>query len=269
MNDILASCISHRLWEKVEDLFLKHYCPNFWSDADVIMPYGRVMVIDPADMPSMFWTVDLNAVDFGDIVEDAKRLENTYKRPVGFAISSSWSGDLEKFRNFLAAKNFEMIGSTCWLVRSLEVHYPRVSLEETFSIEKTEDLDLVANQMAEGFGRETGLLFLHGARWHGPDHHRAYFIARDVVSGMPIGSAAVYVRNGLAYMSGLSVSKDFRKRGIASALVNTRLDFARKAGATMAVTCVWHANVASLATQKHAGYEILENVEYWMPLSGI
>jgi hypothetical protein len=108
------------LWPQFENLFLDHYIPNFWSLDDIDLAYGRVMVIDPDDMPSMLWRGDLTQIDsYNQVLEDIKNIETDKNIPIGFCFSSSWKGNIESFQKHVSENGFHRKMSFHWLTKDL------------------------------------------------------------------------------------------------------------------------------------------------------
>lgn len=252
------------LWPRFESLFIDHYCPDFWSIDDVDLPYGRVMVIDPNDMPTMLWRADLpKQSDFSSVLKDVTQIENKYGIPVGFSISSSWSGDVNAFKEFIKGSGFRLVSRFNWLsknIANIEVE-PGAS---GFVIEKTKDVHSFAEIMRIGFSNDIGDIFLKGAIENIDDTARGYFIAKDFESGKVVGCAAAYYNDGCAYMSCLAVRPEYRRQGVAKDLVKARIQFLKDNDAKYIVTAVNETNQGSMKVQQNAGYIPCEVTEYWM-----
>lgn len=260
----MTSTKTDNLWPRFESLFLDHYCPNFWSWADIDLPYGSVMVIDPDDMPTMLWRADLNKTsDFGTVLNDLTKIEDEHSVPVGFSISSSWNGDVGSFKEFISRHGFEIKSLYNWLAKDISVT-PEQTYQSGFIIEQSNDFEAISNIMEKGFSKEVAQIFLDGAIKNSEDPSRVYFVAKDPNTLEVVGCGAACHRGNLAYMSCLAVDPDYTKRGIAKDLVRARINYLKTQGVDFIVTAVNETNEASMAVQTKSGYKPFETTEYWM-----
>jgi len=251
------------LWPQFENLFLDHYIPNFWSLEDIDLPYGRVMVIDPDDMPSMLWRGDLTKVDSYDtVLKDIKNIEDGKNIPVGFCFSSSWQGDVESFKKHVSKNGFHKKMSFHWLVK--DIRDCDDDMTSGFIIERIDDPRLMADMMSIGFDEATSRIFVNGALKNIDDPTRGHFVARDPENKNIIGCAAATFHENLAYMSCLAVHPDYRRKSIAKDLVKARIKFLRENNVNFITTAVFEKNNKSMQVQLNAGYDPLEITEYWM-----
>lgn len=252
-----------KLWPKFESLFLDHYVPNFWSIADIDLPYGRVMLIDPRDMPSMLWRADLSKVKpYDQVLTDLKEIENQHKIPIGFAFSSTWKGDVDAFKAYIHDHGFTRYRGYHRLIKNIK-NYNDYAFQSDVLIEQTNDPRHMEDMMTIGFDTGTSEIFMNGALKNLNDPSRAYFIARDANTQNIISCSAATFKNNVGYMSCLSVHPDHRRRGIAKDMVRARIEFLKSNKVEFITTSVFEENEKSMAVQLKSGYEIVATDEYW------
>lgn len=253
-----------KIWPEFESLFLDHYVTNFWSIADIDLPYGRVMMIDPRDMPSMLWRADLSKTgSYDQVLSDLNEIESQQNIPVGFAFSSTWNGDIDGFKEYIRTKGFQRKSGFHRLIKDIR-NYDSAVFKSGYTIEKTDDPQLMEHMMTIGFDKGTSEIFTNGALRNLNDPTRGYFIARDSQTQNIIGCSAVAFHNNLAYMSCLAVDPEFRRQGIAKDLVRARIQFLKKKKVDFITTSVFEKNEKSMSIQLKAGYELAMTDEYWM-----
>jgi len=251
------------LWPQCENLFLDHYVPNFWSLDDIDLPYGRVMMIDPRDMPSMLWRCDLNKESsYDQIISDLQNIEKQHDIPVGFAFSTTWKGDIDKFKSFISDKGFKRQCGFHRLIKDIRQDNS-ASYQSGYMIEQTDDPRLLEEMMEVGFDKGTAEIFINGALKNLEDDWRGYFIARDPKTNEVVGCAAATHVNNLAYMSCLAVHPDHRRKSVAKDLVSARIQFLKNNNVEFITTSVYEKNEKSMAVQLKSGYELVTIDEYW------
>ena len=266
-DNTIQSFHKKELWPKFESLFIDRYCPDFWSINDINLPYGRVMVMNPSDMPTMLWRANLTKIiDYNTILHDMAKIENAHNIPVGFSISSSWRGDIERFKKLLKENAFELKSRYRWLAKDISVVLD-ASLYSGFTIEKTKDLTTFADILGVGFSSDLGKIFLQGALKNTDDSTRGYFIAKNPQTKEIVGCAAAYYHGAFSYMNCLAVKPEDRRQGIARDLVNARIGFLKNHGVKYIVTAVNETNENSMQVQQKSGYVHCETTEYWMKSS--
>jgi len=250
------------LWPDFESLFLDYYVPNFWSLDDIDLSYGRVMMIDPRDMPSMLWRADLTKVScYDDLLSDLETIEKKHNIPVGFAFSTTWNGDIDVFKHHIKNKGFKRKYGFHRLVRDIR-HY-NGDLGSGYLIEQTNDPRLMEEMMQVGFDQGTAEIFIDGALKNLSDDWRGYFIAREPKTQDIVGCSAVTYKDNLAYMSCLAVAPNHQRKGVAKDLVHARIQFLKNHNVDFITTSVFEGNDKSMAVQIKSGYELITIDEYW------
>ncbi|MCP3854764.1 MAG: GNAT family N-acetyltransferase [Actinomycetia bacterium] len=139
----------------------------------------------------------------------------------------------------LGSRGYQADDQTSVMVRDLAVPSAAPTLDPSLTIEPVEDQTLgewreataVALELTDPAVRRASDAFARAA--HEVDDPGLFLARRH---GQPIGSATLKIRDGMATLGGMSTVSAQRRRGVQTALVFHRLDAARAAGCSLAVS---------------------------------
>lgn len=94
------------------------------------------------------------------------------------------------------------------------------------------------------------------------DRKGRLYIADSNAESVAVGHVAICPYKDSIWLEGVRVRQDHRKHGIASALVNTMLEFGRKRGATDALGIVASRNFASQRMMEKCGFRAVSDWAY-------
>jgi ribosomal protein S18 acetylase RimI-like enzyme len=84
------------------------------------------------------------------------------------------------------------------------------------------------------------------------------FVARDPVSGTAVGFLVSFPRAGHGYVSVVAVVPEYRRRGLASALMERACDRFHSLGMTEARVDAWEDSPPAVATYRTLGFEVYD-----------
>lgn len=122
---------------------------------------------------------------------------------------------------------------------------------------RLDQADLLASLLVQGFAAELSQEMMLQLGVMGAALFRASaagFIA--YVDGHPAGGGNVFVHNGVAGAMGAATIPEFRRRGVQTALLNARLDYARSQGCDLAYTITGPGS-GSQRNAERTGFEVV------------
>lgn len=170
-------------------------------------------------------------------VAEIERMEEFYKsRGAAVNIETCPLAD-PSLRALLNGRAYQVIEQTNVLVRLLPAAEPSLSAAHEVQVRqpKPDEMRLWANTVAKGFvsAEEPPAVMLEAGETFFHMTTSTCFLAE--VEGQPVGGAAVAFHRNIASFFGASTLPAFRRRGVQTALLQARLQFAAKINCELAM----------------------------------
>lgn len=144
----------------------------------------------------------------------------------------------------LMERGFRLVEHTTVLLRHLDAEAPSPACVHEIRRVRPDEVEAFSETVARGFLETDTLsqsyLDLFCVAFHQPGSTCFGAFAQ----GHPVGGAAVIVRDGVAAFGGASTLPEFRKQGIQTALLQTRLAYAREHGCRLAMVTTLPGSVS-------------------------
>lgn len=90
---------------------------------------------------------------------------------------------------------------------------------------------------------------------------KGIFVASHVQTEKPVGYVISFKRRNFGYISAVAVIPEFRRQGIASALIRTAIDYLRSLDLSDVMIDVYVRNTPAVEAYKKLGFRVLEIFE--------
>ncbi len=260
--NVIEKTSDSELIPRFERLFIHHYCPDYWADT-IPLPFGTYLKLDSRDMPPMVWEADLENNKFWDVVQATEELSDKHDVAPGFALSETWTGNVDAFKTYLQENGYTQTENFVWLIKDIKDYQPQ-PLETDYHFEETDDMAAFADIFGVCFSDDQKDVFLNGHADSELEQNRKFYLVKNNGEDC-IGCASTYYKGDLAYLNSLGVHPDYRGQNVAQDLGRLRLnDLTALGNIRWASTAVYCDNNTSLSVQNALGYVPYSTVEYWL-----
>ena len=249
------------LWKEFH-AFRLYECLGFWIERIIEYPYGTLCLFHPSDDVPYFNRGNLNLISNERLLSVVEEDTRRFSYDAGFLFSSAWTGDVNKFQNYIANDKYESKYKHHWLVKEKFDDIDKIR-DSGYRVELTNDGESVKRIFNIGFGGDDafGQMVKDKIENNVMPVKTDFYLAYD--GDKPIACAGVSYDEKFGYLHCLATLPEYRGRGVASHLVKARMQFLNGKKIPYAVTCVNVKNDASLAVQKKFGYRIFETTDTW------
>lgn len=252
------------LWRHYLDFHLR-MSAGLWSPGLVMRPYGALQLGVDGDWGDLLWRAHESRWTIEDIITDIEHLSSLNLNKPGFYFNAGFSADLaHALQEQLPAYGYQKRYGIRWLTRDIQ-SAAAVDIPDSYILTDAQKPDDSIRVHHEAFPDEA---MDHVYQRHIPVPKGAvdtrFLVLYDRTSHEPIAMGGMTWEGDVAYMFGLGVRTEYRRRGIAKLMVDWRLHTLAQSGVRYVITAVMDGNESSFALQQQKGYRYFADTECWL-----